>query len=267
MQLQHATENKVIRVFFRSLMSRTPEIVEVAKEGLQSVINREKLGKELLQHCLRPVLLNLADYRKLSVPLLDGLSRLLQLLSNCFNVTLGEKLLEHLRYFADPSVLQKNRDSAGNSKKPDDEVGVAASIIELFHLLPPAPNKFLEPLVMLTLKLEGILPILNYYGGYGMGAHSPYRKPLMKFLNADPKRTVEFFIRRLSIRKLACMFQSVIRSEEGAPIRRVGGASALVTFICVLCTLRTQILPSTCNSVSTDTHGVSGPVDRGDVPL
>ena len=28
----------------------------------------------------------------------------------------------------------------------------------------------------------------------------------------------------------------------------VGGASALVTFICVLCTLRTQILRSICNS-------------------
>ena len=64
--------------------------------GLAQVIAQQKLPKELLQSSLRPVLLNLADYRKLSVPLLQGLSRLLELLTNCFNVTLGEKLLEHL---------------------------------------------------------------------------------------------------------------------------------------------------------------------------
>lgn len=61
----------------------------MSKKGLSHVINQHKLPKELLQSSLRPVLLNLADYRKLSVPLLKGLARLLELLTNCFNVTLG----------------------------------------------------------------------------------------------------------------------------------------------------------------------------------
>lgn len=138
-----------IRVFFRCLLSRsnaivkvgpvflgvssvslTPSIVpQVAKKGLLSVLAREKLPKELLQTCLRPVLLNLADYRKLTVVLLDGLSRLLELLSNCFNLTLGEKLKEHLEHFANPETSHQRRiesmsDKAGtiSTKKPDDEV-------------------------------------------------------------------------------------------------------------------------------------------------
>lgn len=37
--------------------------------------------------------------------LLEGLGRLLDLLSNCFNITLGDKLLEHLRNFADVELV------------------------------------------------------------------------------------------------------------------------------------------------------------------
>jgi hypothetical protein len=106
------------------------------------------------------------------VNLLDGLGKLLELLSNCFNVTLGEKLLEHLKNFADPETvcsfelslrleavsslltllcamrlqLQKMRYEAANDKsstnriRPEDEVKIAASIIDLYRLLPPMPS-------------------------------------------------------------------------------------------------------------------------------
>jgi hypothetical protein len=67
-------------VFFRSLLLRSKEVIEVARTsnhpphrlkrssfwvviGLKQVIEREKLPKDLLQQCLRPVLLNLADHR------------------------------------------------------------------------------------------------------------------------------------------------------------------------------------------------------------
>jgi transformation/transcription domain-associated protein len=63
--------------------------VAVAKTGLAQVITQHKLAKELLQSSLRPVLLNLQSHNKLTVSLLQGLAKLLELLTNCFNVTLG----------------------------------------------------------------------------------------------------------------------------------------------------------------------------------
>ena len=45
-----------------------------------------------LQTSLRPILVNLAYYNKLKLPLLRGLARLLKLLASWFNVTLGEAL-------------------------------------------------------------------------------------------------------------------------------------------------------------------------------
>lgn len=45
---------------------------------------------DALQTSLRPILVNLAYYNKLKLPLLRGLARLLKLLSSWFNVTLGK---------------------------------------------------------------------------------------------------------------------------------------------------------------------------------
>ena len=77
------------------------EAAEAAQSALTHVItsnehgkDKQLLPKELLQACLRPVLSRLQSHRKLTRHLLRGLARLLYLLSNWFNVTLGEKLLE-----------------------------------------------------------------------------------------------------------------------------------------------------------------------------
>jgi hypothetical protein len=60
----------MIGCFFKCLTVRSDAVVGVARDALASVIAASKLQKELLQASLRPILLNLADYRKLSVPLL-----------------------------------------------------------------------------------------------------------------------------------------------------------------------------------------------------
>ncbi|GFY88006.1 phosphatidylinositol 3- and 4-kinase family protein with FAT domain-containing protein [Actinidia rufa] len=150
---------KIISMFFKSLTSRMPEIVAVAKEGLRQVILQQRMPKELLQSSLRPILVNLAHTKNLSMPLLQGLARLLELLSNWFNVTLGGKLLEHLKKWLEPEKLAQCQ----KSWKAGEEPKIAAAIIELFHLLPSAAGKFLDELVTLTIDLEAALPPGQFY--------------------------------------------------------------------------------------------------------
>ena len=65
-------------VYFKSLYSPTPEVKQVAHEGLRMVLTHQaRLPKELLQTGLRPILMNLADPKRLSIPGLEGLARLL----------------------------------------------------------------------------------------------------------------------------------------------------------------------------------------------
>ncbi|KAG2376186.1 uncharacterized protein HKW66_Vig0156600 [Vigna angularis] len=201
---------KIISMFFKSLTCRTPEIVVVAKEGLRQVIN-QRMPKELLQSSLRPILVNLAHTKNLSMPLLLGLARLLELLSNWFNVTLGGKLLEHLKRWLEPEKLAQSQ----KSWKAGEEPKIAAAIIELFHLLPPAASKFLDELVTLTIDLEGALPPGQVYSEI----NSPYRLPLTKFLNRYASLAVDYFLARLSEPKYFRRFMYIIRSEAGQPLR------------------------------------------------
>ncbi|KAK6237341.1 hypothetical protein QUC31_002810 [Theobroma cacao] len=202
---------KIIAMFFKSLTCRTPEIVAVAKEGLRQVINQQRMPKELLQSSLRPILVNLAHTKNLSMPLLQGLARLLELLSNWFNVTLGGKLLEHLKKWLEPEKLAQSQ----KSWKAGEEPKIAAAIIELFHLLPHAASKFLDELVTLTIELEGALPPGQVYSEI----NSPYRLPLTKFLNRYATLAVDYFLARLSEPNCFRRFMYIIRSDAGQSLR------------------------------------------------
>ncbi|CAL5373324.1 unnamed protein product [Camellia sinensis] len=202
---------KIISMFFKSLTSRMPEIIAVAKEGLRQVILQQRMPKELLQSSLRPILVNLAHTKNLSMPLLQGLARLLELLSNWFNVTLGGKLLEHLKKWLEPEKLAQCQ----KSWKAGEEPKIAAAIIELFHLLPSAAGKFLDELVTLTIDLEAALPPGQFYSEI----NSPYRLPLTKFLNRYPAAAIDYFLARLCQPKCFRRFMYIIRSDAGQPLR------------------------------------------------
>ncbi|XP_075091326.1 uncharacterized protein LOC107801589 isoform X2 [Nicotiana tabacum] len=210
-QNQSELRSKIISMFFKSLTSRNLEIVAVAKEGLRQVIQQQRMPKELLQSSLRPILVNLAHTKNLSMPLLQGLARLLELLSNWFNVTLGGKLLEHLRKWLEPEKLAQCQ----KSWKAGEEPKIAAAIIELFHLLPSAAGKFLDELVTLTIDLEAALPPGQFYSEI----NSPYRLPLTKFLNRYPTAAVDYFLARLCQPKYFRRFMYIIRSDVGQPLR------------------------------------------------
>ncbi|XP_058091042.1 uncharacterized protein LOC131237348 isoform X3 [Magnolia sinica] len=202
---------KIISMFFKSLTCRTPEIVAVAKEGLRQVIQQQRMPKDLLQSSLRPILVNLAHTKSLTMPLLQGLARLLELLSNWFNVTLGGKLLEHLKKWLEPEKLAQCQ----KSWKPGEEPKIAAAIIELFHLLPQAAGKFLDDLVTITMDLEGALPQGQFYSEI----NSPYRLPLTKFLNRYATDAVDYFLARLGQPRYFRRFMNIICSDAGQALR------------------------------------------------
>ena len=86
------------------------------------------MPKDLLQSSLRPILVNLANTKSLTMPLLQGLARLLELLSNWFNVTLGAKLLDHLKKWLEPEKLAQTQ----KSWKAGDEPKIAAGLHFLY---------------------------------------------------------------------------------------------------------------------------------------
>ncbi|KAJ3211873.1 hypothetical protein HDU67_004198 [Dinochytrium kinnereticum] len=200
---------RIISVFFKSLYVKSPEIVQVAYKGLQQVLSQQfKLPKELLQAGLRPILVNLSDYKRLTVAGLEGLARLLELLTNYFKVEIGRKLLDHMRHWAEPAMLE---DASGKPLSEIEPVKVIVAILNVFHLLPASANIFLDDLVKSVLELEVLIK---------RNVSSPFRMPLIRFLNRNPSDTIAYFLERLNNVAYSKLFIFVLKNESAGAVRQ-----------------------------------------------
>ncbi|KAJ2334548.1 transcription-associated protein 1, partial [Coemansia sp. RSA 2671] len=202
------TRARIISVFFKSLYHKSVEVVDAANDGLKQVLlQQQKLPRDLLQTGLRPILMNLSDYKRLTVASLDGLARLLQLLTNYFKVEVGRKLLDHMQQWANPQLLQ-----AALEKSIEDmhEIKILVAILQVFHLLPSSANVLLDDLVSSVVNLEVHLCRRE---------SSPFRKPLFKFLNRYPAESAVYFIERIESTHFARIFTHAISCPESGPLR------------------------------------------------
>ncbi|KNZ81468.1 Transcription-associated protein 1 [Termitomyces sp. J132] len=204
-QRQAQTRQRVTSLYFKSLYSPSPEIKDVAHEGLRMVLTHQsRLPKELLQTGLRPILMNLADPKRLSVPGLEGLARLLELLTNYFKVEIGHKLLDHFRIVADPSMLTVPLTN-------NESITKLVRLANIFHLLPSAANIFLENLVNSIVQTESQLCLSN---------QSPFSEPLGKYLDRYPVDGIDFFMRHLTFPRHMRTLRSILEAKFAPNLER-----------------------------------------------
>ena len=205
---QASTRGRIISVFFKSLYSPSKKVIDAANAGMTAVLSQtNKLPKDLLQNGLRPILMNLQDPRKLSEPGLDGLARLLALLTNYFKTEIGEKLLGHMNVIADSLTLQK---ASFSLIEQNQQMKIIMAILNIFHLLPPQATGFMKDLVEKVLDLESALRRTQY---------SPFRRPFLKYIERFPKETWDFFSDKFGELKYGRFFAQCLESEEASALR------------------------------------------------
>ncbi|ORY74856.1 FAT domain-domain-containing protein, partial [Protomyces lactucae-debilis] len=210
------SRSKIIAVFFKSLYSKSSEVVDVANKGLKQVLSQNhKLPKDLLQAGLRPILMNLSDHKRLTVPGLEGLARLLELLTNYFKVEIGKKLLDHLRAWADPLTLQQ---IASKPLKDQQSIKIIAAILNIFHLLPPSAHMFLDELVSVILELEVLLRRTT---------DSPLRPSFLKFINRYPQETWDYLISKFDSAAISTFLIQLMDDETSKPLRDIAHSHIL----------------------------------------
>ncbi|KAG2013625.1 atypical/PIKK/TRRAP protein kinase [Coprinopsis cinerea AmutBmut pab1-1] len=203
------TRQRVTSVYFKSLYSPSAEVKEAAHTGLRMVLaHQNRLPKELLQSGLRPILMNLADPKRLTVSGLEGLARVLSLLNNYFKVEIGHKLLEHFRVVADPQSLQ------ATARLPFSETEGVPKLVRLaniFHLLPSAANVFLDPLVNLIIQTETQMHFSTV---------NPFSEPLAKYLDRYPVEGIDFLVRNLQLPRTVRTFRSALQAKVSPNLER-----------------------------------------------
>lgn len=204
---------RIISVYFKSLYARNSELHGVAHEGIKQVLVQSgKVPKELLQTALKPILINLSDTRRINIAGLDGLARLLELLTNYFKVEIGTKLLEHFKSLLDEKDLkaapspkinlppnatiqqqqQATAMAAQASIQPPlsgdladlHDVKIMVAIANVFRLLPSAANIYLEQFSNLIVQTEQ---------RFRRVLGSPWTTPLAQYLDRFPNEANEFF--------------------------------------------------------------------------
>lgn len=205
---QGAIRIRVLAVFFKTMLKTSPEIIEATYLGLKDVLSENpKLPKELLQNGLKPMLMNLSDHQKLTVPGLEALARLLELLIAYFKVEIGKKLLDHLDAWCRVDVLDT---LFGKDLLEQIPAKMISSIINIFHLLPPQADMFLNDLVLKLMLLEKRLRLqLN----------SPFRLPLAKYLNRFHVSSINYLMNNLESRQLILLFCSIIKLPEANDLK------------------------------------------------
>lgn len=170
--------------------------------------HQNRLPKDLLQTGLRPILMNLADPKRLSVSGLEGLARLLELLTNYFKVEIGHKLLDHFRIVADPQMLQQ---SSRLPLSENEGITKLNRLANIFHLLPSAANIFLDNLVNAIVQTEAQM----HFSG-----PSPFSEPLAKYLDRYPVEAIDFFMRHLQFPRHVRTLRSILQARLAPNVLR-----------------------------------------------
>lgn len=205
---QSQRRSKIMSVFFKTLYIRSKKVVDAAHTGLRIATHNNRLPKDILSNGLRPILVSLSDPSRLSIEGLEGLARLLEALTTYFKVEIGNKLLDHLKYWADPNTLQQF------PSKPfaaDKNIKIITAILNVFHLLPTGADIFMEPLVHTLFVLENTLRRQH---------SSPFREPIAKFLNRYSAQSFKYFLEKLSSRQHGRLFSCMLQMDMTEDLRK-----------------------------------------------
>ena len=199
----------IIAIFFKYLYWKNQDVINAASKGLRRLVSQNtKLPKELLQAGLKPILMNMADHKRLTVEGLEGLATLLELLNSYFKVEIGKKLLDHLKSFLDP--VSELHDMAKRSLDELHSIKILKSIVNVFHLLPTNANIFLVDLINIVIDLEVTLRRTHY---------SPFRTPLLKFLNRYPSDSWDIFGDKLGQGHFGRLYSQILADPAAAAMR------------------------------------------------
>lgn len=208
-QQYQSIKPRIVSVFFKLLYSTSPEVVDAAYEGLETNLKfyGGRFPKDQLHNGLRPILVDLANYRQLTVTGLSVLHKLLQLLASSFKIETGNKLLDHLKEWHVAGKLSEF------SKRPLDNfdgVKIIVAILNVFHMFPSMALVFMENIVYEVVALEDSM---------SRSVSSPFRPPLIKYLNKYPSESVKFFIDHLENEKMTLLFKDILITDDAAPLR------------------------------------------------
>nr|XP_039255466.1 transformation/transcription domain-associated protein-like [Styela clava] len=183
-------KDRIINVLFKQLGSESEELMKTAEECIEKFLKGtaeegKPVENEVLHNAMRPTLFKMGDYRSLTLSVVRHLATLSRLFPNSFNEKLCEQLYTHLGKWLEV-VLHKHQSHTDIQQ----ELKLCVAILDIFHLIPLAPQSLLEPLITSVVKTEaGLMTEIG----------SPLREPLFQFVVQHPDEALLIFLQEVHV--------------------------------------------------------------------
>uniref|UniRef100_A0A8D0NEM8 Transformation/transcription domain associated protein n=1 Tax=Sus scrofa TaxID=9823 RepID=A0A8D0NEM8_PIG len=215
------SREKIIAALFKALNSTNSELQEAGEACMRKFLEGATIEVDQIHTHMRPLLMMLGDYRSLTLNVVNRLTSVTRLFPNSFNDKFCDQMMQHLRKWMEVVVLthKGGQRSDGNpAAEGVEEMKICSAIINLFHLIPAAPQTLVKPLLEVVMKTERAMLI---------EAGSPFREPLIKFLTRHPSQTVELFMMEATLNdpQWSRMFMSFLKHKDARPLRDVLAAN------------------------------------------
>ncbi|XP_024243768.2 transformation/transcription domain-associated protein isoform X6 [Oncorhynchus tshawytscha] len=204
------SREKIIAALFKALNSTNSELQEAGEACMRKFLEGATIEVDQIHTHMRPLLMMLGDYRSLTLNVVNRLTSVTRLFPNSFNDKFCDQMMQHLRKWMEVVVITHK----GGQRSDGSEMKICSAIINLFHLIPAAPQTLVKPLLEVVMKTERAMLI---------EAGSPFREPLIKFLTRHPSQTVELFMMEATLNdpQWSRMFMSFLKHKEAKPLRDV----------------------------------------------
>ncbi|XP_036811915.1 transformation/transcription domain-associated protein isoform X3 [Oncorhynchus mykiss] len=211
------SREKIIAALFKALNSTNSELQEAGEACMRKFLEGATIEVDQIHTHMRPLLMMLGDYRSLTLNVVNRLTSVTRLFPNSFNDKFCDQMMQHLRKWMEVVVITHKggqRSDGSPALEGVEEMKICSAIINLFHLIPAAPQTLVKPLLEVVMKTERAMLI---------EAGSPFREPLIKFLTRHPSQTVELFMMEATLNdpQWSRMFMSFLKHKEAKPLRDV----------------------------------------------
>ncbi|XP_051529763.1 transformation/transcription domain-associated protein-like [Myxocyprinus asiaticus] len=211
------SREKIIAALFKALNSTNSELQEAGEACMRKFLEGATIEVDQIHTHMRPLLMMLGDYRSLTLNVVNRLTSVTRLFPNSFNDKFCDQMMQHLRKWMEVVVINHKggqRSDGSPAMEGLEEMRICSAIINLFHLIPAAPQTLVKPLLEVVMKTERAMLI---------EAGSPFREPLIKFLTRHPSQTVELFMMEATLNdpQWSRMFMSFLKHKDAKPLRDV----------------------------------------------
>ena len=228
--------SRFYRVLLQSQFAPHPGVVAACHAAFARIMSHPTFQRGLLREMLqgsdgllRSQLQQLStDKPRFSTATLRGMGAMFTLLSDYFNESLADTVLERLAKWRQPKEVQEGRVAPRGR-----EVDVAALLFNLLHLLPCRKGSSVPQRVIALWR--DIASLLYRYRTYGP-LSSPLLEPVARLLEGYAQETVKFFLdpknHHLSRGLVANMLIALVRHPNSVSIRRLLSSDWGATVIC-----------------------------------